>query len=397
MIERTVEVEVDAATWPRGATMPPELAGVAGSSTIDLGSAFLMLGTLTMPDLLSPASPARFWGWLRYYLAPSITSDLRITLDFAGLDPHQKGILSDDFGVALSTQWLFDRFGGFRDIVDGRRFMVQFSHLLPKKGKSATAKVGPGKAPDFVIKDPLGKWHVLECKGTQSGRSQRDTYLEKALSQKQMIQITGSLRGERLAAGLAISNERSKESTHMRIVDPEGGDPLIELGDQQSEEVDLAAHRIAVARALGVVGLGEAAIEFSMPEHVQAAGRFLRRSEASRLRADRSIRRRSAQQELQNRQLQRVTLRGIKYEGRSADFTDLPFNPVVGIRRIRVTQAVNHDMIDEIAAIDPGLPDDALSAKIGSYTANASVEIVSHGEGITLTYGDLLIATLELM
>jgi hypothetical protein len=63
-----------------------------------------MRGTLTMPDLLSPASPARFWAWLRYYLAPTIASDLRITLDFAGLDPHQKGILSDDFGVALSTQ-----------------------------------------------------------------------------------------------------------------------------------------------------------------------------------------------------------------------------------------------------------------------------------------------------
>ena len=150
---------------------PPQLAGATRSSTLDLGSAFLMLGTLTMPDLLSPASPARFWAWLRYYLAPTIASDLRITLDFAGIDPHQKGILSDDFGVALSTQWLFDRFGGFGDIVDGRRFMVQFAHLLPKKSKPATAKVGPSKAPDFVIKDLRGKWHVLECKGRFRGKS----------------------------------------------------------------------------------------------------------------------------------------------------------------------------------------------------------------------------------
>jgi hypothetical protein len=140
---------------------PPQLAGATRSPTLDLGSAFLMLGTLTMPDLLSPASPARFWACFRYDLAPTIASDRRITLDFAGIDPHQKGILSDDFGVALSTQWLFDRFGGFGDIVDGRRFMVQFAHLLPKKSKPATAKVGPSKAPDFVIKDLKGKWHVL--------------------------------------------------------------------------------------------------------------------------------------------------------------------------------------------------------------------------------------------
>jgi Rhodopirellula transposase DDE domain len=37
-----------------------------------------MLGTLTMPNLLSSASPALFWAWLRYYLAPAPSSDLRL-------------------------------------------------------------------------------------------------------------------------------------------------------------------------------------------------------------------------------------------------------------------------------------------------------------------------------
>jgi hypothetical protein len=184
MIEKTIEIDVDVGTWPRRGAVPPQLTNVANPSRLNLASAFLMLGTLTMPDLLSPASPARLWAWLRYFLAPSSTDDLRITMDFAGLDPHQKGILSDDFGVALSTQWLFDRFGGFSDILDGRAFMVQFDYLLAKKAKPAAAKVGPTKAPDFVIKDAAGKWHVLECKGTQSGRAKRNVYLEKALSQK---------------------------------------------------------------------------------------------------------------------------------------------------------------------------------------------------------------------
>ena len=225
---KTITVDVAAGTWPRPGLVPPEFAGASGVRQIDLASALLMLGTLTMPDLLSPASPARFWAWLRYFLAPAATPDLRITMDFAGLDPHQKGILSDDFGVALSTQWLLDRFGGFSDIVDGRRFILQFAHLLPPRTKPTKAKVGPSKAPDFVIQDHAGRWHVLECKGTQSGRTHRNNFLRGALAQKRVIQITGRLRGERLAAGLAISHERSTKPTELRVVDPDG-DPIIEL------------------------------------------------------------------------------------------------------------------------------------------------------------------------
>jgi hypothetical protein len=397
MIQRMIDVEVDGSTWPRGASVPWNLSAGGGSPTIDLGSAFLMLGTLTMPDLLSPASPALFWAWLRYYLAPTAAADLRITMDFAGLDPHQKSILSDDFGVAFSTQWLFDRLGGFREIVDGRRFMVQFAHLLPPKIKPTTAKVGPGKAPDFVIKDMNGRWHVLECKGTQSGRAQRDTYLNDALAQKQAIQITGRLRGERLAAGLAISNQQSTDGSHMRIIDPADDQPMIELGDQQSDEIDLAARRITVARALGVVGLGEAAVELSLPERAESKTRFLRKSEAARLRAERGTRRQSAQKEILGRRLQSVPFNGLQYEGRTVDFGDLPFDPALGFQRLRVTQGVNHELIEEMAGTGIVSSDDALAAVITNYTKNPQIKIVSNSEGVTLTYGHLLFSRLEFL
>jgi hypothetical protein len=51
---------------------------------IDLARALLMFGNLTMPTL---PSPALFWAWLRYFLAPAISDDLRITMEFADLDP----------------------------------------------------------------------------------------------------------------------------------------------------------------------------------------------------------------------------------------------------------------------------------------------------------------------
>jgi hypothetical protein len=189
-------------------------------------------------------------------------------MDFADLDPHQKSILSDDFGVAIATQWLFDRFGGFTKIVDGRRFMWQFSHLLRVRQNQSKAKVGPSKAPDFVLRDRSGKWHVMECKGTQSGRGWRNKFLMDALSQKQMLQVVGTIRGERLATGLAISNEEDRARTELRVIDPENDEPLLTLSDSDSAQIDQSADRITLARALGIVGLSEAAIEIALPADI---------------------------------------------------------------------------------------------------------------------------------
>lgn len=131
---RSLDVQVDASTCTRRPSRS-RLKIASGQVTIDVGQALHMLGTLTMPNILSPASPALFWAWLRYYLAPTAARDLRITIDFSDLDPHQKGILSDDFGVALATQWISDRIGPFAKIVDGRRFANQLHPVSPEKAK----------------------------------------------------------------------------------------------------------------------------------------------------------------------------------------------------------------------------------------------------------------------
>jgi hypothetical protein len=392
---RTLDVDVDISTWPRGVTIPPAFSRAPQAHSMNLASAFLMLGTLTMPDLLSPASPARLWAWLRYFLAPAPTPDLRITMDFAGLDPHQKGILSDDFGVALTTQWMYDRLGGFADIIDGRRFMVKFAHLMPPRTKPKTAKVGPGKAPDFVIQDLRGKWHVLECKGTQSGPATRDTFLRNAFAQKNTIQIVGALRGERLAAGVALSTEQDRHSSDMRVIDPDG-DPLITLGDDQAEEMNAAAHRIAVARALGMVGLGEMAMELSLPTERGAADQFLRPGEKRRLRGERLERRARAQRQMDDRTPQIVTFRKQNYESRSIRITDLQRDGRSPIREIHVRQGVNRDLVREIAGLGDSTSDHVIDSRLQNYTAGARVKIETRGSRITLTYGDVLFATLVL-
>jgi hypothetical protein len=126
MLVKNILIDVDVNTWPRKSEVPSWLSGASGLQTIDLAQALLMFGSLTTPNIYSIASPARFWAWMRYYFAVAGTPDFRITRPFADLDPHQKSVLSDDFGVAISTQWLFDRLGSFAEISDGGGLCCNF-------------------------------------------------------------------------------------------------------------------------------------------------------------------------------------------------------------------------------------------------------------------------------
>jgi hypothetical protein len=393
LLARELDVDVDSSTWPKGGAPPKAFKPSVGPEQVDMKAALLMLGTLTMPSLLSPASPARFWAWLRYTIAISSDADLKITSDFADLDPHQKGILSDDLGVAVSTQWLYQRLGGVKDIVDGRRFMLQFSHLMRRK-KIAKAKVGPGKAPDFVVQDLQGLWHVLECKGTQSGRGWRNQFLKRALQQKGVIRLKGSVRGERLAAGLSISNERERTRSQLRVIDPtDSPDAHIELGEDQRSEIESAAHRIAVARALGVVGLNEAAMAIWLPDEVHDADEFLLDGEITRLRQSRATRQESAGRQSRDSTLERFQRHSQRFEGRSTE-VDLPQIGIESnIRHISVRIGVNEDLIRQVQ----GASDVAnIAEQTESYAAGARVSLESGEDRAVLRYGDLLYAEMKL-
>ena len=347
MLTKSIEVEVDAGTWG-GEPVPRFISGGAGIQNINLLAALFMLGNLTMPNILSVGSPARFWAWMRYFLAPASSQELRIIMPFAELDPHQKGILSDDFGVAISTQWLFDRLGGFRQIVDGRWFVLNLSHLLVRE-LGSKAKVGSSKIPDFVVEDNNGKWHVLECKGTQSGIPWRDRFLTRAVQQKHVINMRGELRGQRLAAGLAISNENQAGTTHLKIIDPEP-EPLISLGVREREEARQAAARLTIARAVGILGLSDAAIEFSFPEEIdlKMASPFMTRSERFRTRRSRKDRIRSANEQLRSAPLEAFKEHGGAYRGREV-FFDIPENlGNLSGAKIRVRQGISGEILDEL-------------------------------------------------
>jgi hypothetical protein len=389
---RTLAIQVDADSW-QNKPLPPQLQRVSVSETIDVGGALHMLGTLTMPNMFSPASPALFWAWLRYYRALAAASDLRITIDFSDLDPHQKGILSDDFGVALSTQWVADRLGPFTHMIDGRRFANQFTRLLRKKHKSK-AKVGTSKAPDFVMRDTAGKWHVLECKGTQSSRDYQRRVLKTALAQKRAIQLFGSIQGQQLASSLYIAHENERSGSSMRVIDPEEDDPLIRLTEQQAGEMEAKASRLAVAQALGSIGLNEVAVEMSLPPDVDPESELLLPSELARLRSSRGARVARATEQARARSLDSFTHRHRRYEGRVIE-VDLP-PPTVQLpyRRVRIHQGVVSEIIQELTSVD-SLLDHSVDDQIHPYTFSARIVVEADQDHTTLTYGDVLYSELE--
>lgn len=392
---RTLDLTVDGATFP-GKKVPASLSA-SGPISLNIAHAMLMLGTVSVPGGFSTASPARYWAWLRYLSAISGAPDLRITPEFADLDPHQKTILSDDFGVAVCTKLLYDRLGGLRDVVDGRKFILQYASLvsLPKRAKKKLPKVGGGKCPDYVLLDNLGKWHVLECKGTQTSPHYRKQQLKTAVAQKFAIQVKRSIAGERMAAGLFLAHEQSDEPSSVHIVDPEPN-PYVTIGTEDLAAATHATRRLAVSRALGLAGFSTLAEEMSIPPELRAEdAQFLSREERRRTTTSVNERFKSAIQSLSVAEGPVLELGHEQFVGQRVSL-DLPRSPYFengGVRRIELSMGVDKGLIDSLQRIDTGRNNvfDQIEARAGDLSIDGI-----HFEGsdfdVTIRCGQLFSA-----
>lgn len=238
-MDRTLDIIIDKNTWPKKATHPQFPNGFqAGNSTYDLNipSMLWMIGYLTTPTLSTGVSLSEFWAWVRYFAAITNDDDLRLTDSFTSLDAHQKTILSDDFGMGVPLVWLTDKLG-LEQVVDGRYFLDKYADRIGASGIK-TKKRGPNKTPDFVARDANNQWHVIECKGTQSGEDYRDKQLgingsiptgSGGITQKNSILFPPNYTGQRLACGLCINSDKDFKAS-LKIVDPEPIEP-IEIND----------------------------------------------------------------------------------------------------------------------------------------------------------------------
>ncbi|XQS15110.1 hypothetical protein ACJ6TS_13840 [Citrobacter telavivensis] len=270
-MKRELEILIDQNTWPKKNKLPHFPKSFHNGSIIDdinIPSMLLMIGYLTTPTSSTGVSLSEFWAWIRYLSAVTNDKDMRLTDSFYALDAHQKTILSDDFGMGVPMLWLMSSLS-LNQIVDGNYFIQKIAASVNAKSVR-TGKRGPNKTPDFVAKDHYGDWHVIECKGTQSGPEYSDKQLgikgkkgTGGIVQKKSIIFPTGHTGQRLACGLSIGIE-NRSSSLLKIVDPEPDEPF-EVDEQNMIYAEDAITRGAISKYLRLSGLEITAERIAAP------------------------------------------------------------------------------------------------------------------------------------
>jgi hypothetical protein len=358
-VEKSLRLRIDRSTWPAPPTLPRFPRAFMGrpSLTLSVPAILLEIGYLTTPTSSTGVSLSEFWAWVRYLAAVTADDDLRLTSAFANLDAHQKTILSDDFGMGVPMLWLTEALN-LRQPCDGRYFMERFAAQVGATARR-TAKRGPNKSPDFVARDRLGIWHVIECKGTQSGPAYQATQIGDpgppptgGIAQKLSVQFPSNYSGQRLVCALNLAVEGDSERTRLTIVDPEPEDPLI-IGPQQVIYAEDAAERSTFAKSLRLAGFERSAEITAAPLGPFAWSRPDSRHRFEEARR-RTVEERSAAaiDELSSIDARRAWDGGDgdRYRGREISF-DLPRPIEINERQIItviIRQGINEDVLDEM-------------------------------------------------
>ncbi len=295
---KELNVEVDQSTWPSSGSPAFPSTFVAGTSVeqIDVLGLLALLGFLTTPTTALGMSLSEHWAWVRYFNAISDENKLKITPGFAQLDPHQKTILSDDFGMAVPMYWLAQKLQ-LEAVCDGFYYAQRFADIF-NVAVTGHGQRGPRKTADFVCVDVQNRWHVIECKGTQTSDAARERQFQHqtqtgqasgAIVQKRTIVFPPASAGQRLAAGLVVAIEGTRRQSSLKVVDPQvrprKRSAVLQIDEKQFAEAQDPIVRAMTARALIAVGLPTAGTALASPNaFVEMPGR---RDESTRRRSRR--------------------------------------------------------------------------------------------------------------
>ncbi|MBN8226085.1 hypothetical protein JYK02_01015 [Corallococcus macrosporus] len=212
----------------------------------------VLIALLTAPPLALGFEFDNSWACARYLPALDKGPLLHLRHEWTELDPHQKTVLSDDFGMGITTLLLFEALD-----------TIYFAHTqylvktlnTPAFSLKPSQKKGQRKSPDFVAVDTKGRAHIIECKGTQTP-STLYKLLNNGIPQKQNMRVGPPYAlGQSLVAGVYIPQHGGGKPL-CQIIDPE-----IELAEGErnqgngGDNLAVAAARANVASALHLLGL----------------------------------------------------------------------------------------------------------------------------------------------
>lgn len=219
--------------------------------------ALLFTALWTRPPVRYGFSLADTWAWMRYLPALCAAPELRSCEEWTTLDPHQKTVLSGDFGVGFTT-WLLNRELGFVKYSDTLWVLNTLQPGYFQLGPSS--KRGPRKSPDYIAEDRTGDYSVLECKGTQSSRQSLIDAIERGIPQKRNLVTVGRVPlAHSLVARLFVPQYECAEWPVLVIADPEKESLIRTLNKFSRDEIRRGVSQVAYAKELATLDLGQTA------------------------------------------------------------------------------------------------------------------------------------------
>lgn len=259
-VNRTISLRVDASTWPTNRTPGAKLQALDLTlPNIDVEAVLLMTAACTAPPIAYGFELNNTWACLRYLPALDAGPGLILRPEWNDLDPHQKTILSDDFGMGLSCSVLWDALELVQLTPTGyfvKAMTTQYPNAVTLGTR--TKKRGPQKSPDFIGRDCLGRLHVIECKGTQWARH-LDEAIDDGRAQKANVFIKApAVAGESLVGGVFVPQSGARSPALCKFIDPKpiATATVIQCSPDQSLWVGARAE---LARALRLMDFQEAA------------------------------------------------------------------------------------------------------------------------------------------
>jgi hypothetical protein len=262
---RTIGFEIDPATWENGPPQALVAAADAREIQFNLDAALLFLGLVTRPPELHGFTLADSWAWLRYFPAFRPGNHLRLRPEWTRLDPHQKTVASDDYGVGFGT-WVLRDLLGFRRYAD-TLFVVNVLErgqwLLRRQ-----AKRGPSKSPDYLAYDRTGAVSVVECKGTQSSRAELLSAMRRGDRQKRGLTALGGQQIiHQLVVGAYVPQDQGSGRAVVAVHDPDKNDSRQELRKYTPDEIRRSGEQVSIAKELAIFDLSTAAATLVYDRH----------------------------------------------------------------------------------------------------------------------------------
>lgn len=260
---KNIIVEINTSCGTKG--LPQELLepSLPSSWSADELNAFSLIALGTASPTYVGFTLADTWAHQRYTAALDPTKkNLTLRPEWQDLDPHQKTILADDWGVGFSLLYLtetvalkyFSPTGWWLKCVEAK---------LGRKIKISRKKTGPPKLPDYVGIDAYGYMHALECKGTQQSRTHLRKQTIDGVKQVENLRAKSALpknirdcfRGW-MVGGLYVPQASSKQLPLLVIADPEFDDLAKALREAGGIlEAKRGIRLTMLCQQLGAVGL----------------------------------------------------------------------------------------------------------------------------------------------